>query len=159
MNTTTPLVVKPGPEWADYVRESVQEVFGMMLGIAVDKFAPMETPRAEVTSIVGFAGALRGLFIIRTSRETAAFLACKMLGTSQAGSDAEVRDAIGEVCNMVAGNFKAKVPGLDEHCMLSVPTTVSGEDYEIQPLRGSPEQDMAAIFGDAHVHLAVYVTH
>jgi CheY-specific phosphatase CheX len=158
MNTSTSLAAKPTPEWTDYIRDSVQEVFGMMLGLGIERFAQVETPPCQITSIVGLAGALRGLFMIRCSTETAAFLACKMLGTEQPGSDAEVRDAIGEICNMLAGSFKSKIPGLDEHCILSVPTTISGESYEIQPRGGGPEQDMVAIFEGSLVRLTVYVT-
>jgi hypothetical protein len=33
---------------------------------------------------------------------------------------------------MVAGNFKSKVTTLADHCMLSVPTVIWGEDYVLQ---------------------------
>ena len=42
-----------------------------------------------------------------------------------------VADAIAEICNMVAGNFKAKIPALGDNCMLSVPTVIRGDDYEM----------------------------
>jgi CheY-specific phosphatase CheX len=41
-------------------------------------------------------------------------------------------DALGELCNMVARNFKAKIPTLSDHCMLSVSTVISGENYAQQ---------------------------
>ena len=41
----------------------------------------------------------------------------------------EIWDALGEICNMVAGNFKNKIPGMGDGCMLSVPTVITGGDY------------------------------
>jgi len=32
---------------------------------------------------------------------------------------------------MIVGNFKAKVSALGEHCLLSVPTVISGQDYSM----------------------------
>jgi len=43
-------------------------------------------------------------------------------------------DAVGEICNMVAGNFKNKISGLGDGCMLSVPTVISGADYNLRTL-------------------------
>jgi CheY-specific phosphatase CheX len=37
-----------------------------------------------------------------------------------------IADALRELCNMVAGDFKAKIAILADRCMLSVPTVISG---------------------------------
>jgi len=39
---------------------------------------------------------------------------------------------MGELCNMIAGNFKSKISNLADHCMLSVPTIITGEDYSME---------------------------
>jgi CheY-specific phosphatase CheX len=36
---------------------------------------------------------------------------------------------------MIAGNFKGKLSGVGNHCMLSVPTIITGSDYETRSLR------------------------
>jgi chemotaxis protein CheX len=41
-------------------------------------------------------------------------------------SEDEVRDAFGEVANLLAGQFKLDLP---EGCALSLPTVTKGEDY------------------------------
>ena len=61
-------------------------------------------------------------------------IAGKMLGTDEHVSDECVRDALGEICNMVAGSFKGQLSDIAEKCMLSVPTVVSGKDYQLYPL-------------------------
>lgn len=48
-----------------------------------------------------------------------------------------MRDALGELCNMVAGNFKARVSNLADSCMLSVPTVITGGDYCMETVQPS----------------------
>jgi len=59
-------------------------------------------------------------------------VAMRMLGGVEQPAKAASEDAIGEIANMVAGNFKSKISTLGDGCVLSVPTIVSGEDYEVR---------------------------
>ena len=43
----------------------------------------------------------------------------------------DLGDAIAEICDMVAGNFKAKNTQLAKHCLLSVPTDFRRYNYYI----------------------------
>ena len=70
---------------------------------------------------------------IRCTSKTAADLAARMLGGD--ANPSAISDALGELCNMVAGNFKSKVSTLADHCMLSVPTVIWGEDYVMQTVQ------------------------
>ena len=58
---------------------------------------------------------------IRCTRTTATKLAALMLGEEAVSNPASARDALGELCNMVAGNFKAKITGLADACMFRFP--------------------------------------
>ena len=42
-----------------------------------------------------------------------------------------VYDAVGEICNMIAGNFKHQISELTDDCSLSPPTVVVGTDYRL----------------------------
>ena len=45
--------------------------------------------------------------------------------------DDTVKDGIGELCNMLAGAWKGKVPNLAANCGLSVPAVITGRDYHL----------------------------
>jgi chemotaxis protein CheX len=45
--------------------------------------------------------------------------------------DDTVKDGIGEICNMLAGAWKGKVPDLAANCGLSVPAVITGRDYRL----------------------------
>jgi CheY-specific phosphatase CheX len=53
-----------------------------------------------------------------------------MLGVSLEEAAAQKADAVGEICNIIAGYFKAKI-GMGDTCSLSVPTVLSGTNYQI----------------------------
>ncbi|MGA3328265.1 MAG: chemotaxis protein CheX [Terriglobia bacterium] len=111
------------------------EVFEMMVGTPLGPSDQATLPRvADYTAMIGLAGDLCGVLSFRCSMGSAARIAGKMLGTDESTSAECIRDALGEVCNMVAGSFKAQLSDVAEHCMLSVPTVVSGKDYQLYAL-------------------------
>lgn len=131
---TSAMVRSREEEWLPILELSVEEVFEIMLGCRA-KPAPMPcTPiTAEFTAMVGLAGSLCGVLAIGCDAETARQVAKCLVGNI-ADSEEQVCDALGEICNMVAGNFKNKLTGLDGRCMLSVPTIISGGEYNFRSL-------------------------
>jgi len=119
--------------------------------------APTAEPSGEQTAMVGMAGALCGMTTVRCSRATAARLASLMLGGDAASNPSTARDALGEICNMIAGNFKAKVSNLADHCMLSVPTVITGEDYSMETPEPSEGATLAFTFDGEPVWVALII--
>ena len=120
------------PSWKSLLECAALEVFEMMAGVRLEISPPStEEPRGEQTAMVGMAGALCGMTTLRCTRATSAKFASLLLGGDAASDPSTAQDALGELCNMVAGNFKGKVSNLADHCMLSVPTVITGEDYSM----------------------------
>jgi len=115
------------------IDSAVSEVFGMMLGMqsSVADSCPMPGPEKQVSAIVGFAGPMTGSCIIQMAEHTALKVTGAMMGATMTELDNSVKDAIGEVCNMVAGGWKNRLPLVAATCMLSVPTVVTGESYDV----------------------------
>jgi chemotaxis protein CheX len=100
----------------------------------------------DVTAMVGLAGQLCGVLSVRCSGQAAALMTSKMLGVALDKVGPEVADALGEVCNMVAGNFKNKITGLAEGCMLSPPTVITGSDYTLRSHADSTALEVRLLF-------------
>ena len=113
---------------------AIREVFEIMLSSKLKRPEGELVQELEFTAMVGLAGELRGVFSFRCGPKAAALIASKMLGVDASDVGEESWDAIGEVCNMIAGNFKNKIAGLSEGCVLSAPTVVTGSDYRVHPL-------------------------
>jgi chemotaxis protein CheX len=69
----------------------------------------------------------------------------------------EMADDLGEVCNMVAGNFNNKIAGLAEGCMLSPPPAITGSDDDLQSLSSSPVLELRLWFEDLPVVISVFL--
>ena len=112
--------------------ESVDEVFRMMLGAECQRLeAPVAKEDESVTAVVGFGGALSGACVFACGHSTAIHIATLMTGMEFTEIDDTVKDGIGEICNMLAGAWKGKVPGLSANCGLSVPAVITGRDYNL----------------------------
>lgn len=112
---------------------SVKEVFQTMFDGScelVEKGAADGHPES-VTAVVGFGGLLSGACVFRSDTATALRIAGRMTGMEFTELDDTVKDAYGEICNMLAGAWKGRVPNLAGHCGLSVPAVISGRDYDI----------------------------
>jgi CheY-specific phosphatase CheX len=107
---------------------------------------PAEIP-FQVTGVVGIAGAVRANCILRCSQASTIKLAAQMLGIAADSPDSQKAafDAFGEICNMVARYFKAKV-GLGNACMLSVPTIITGQGYRFHSPIVYDRIDLAVAF-------------
>jgi len=142
-----PIPADARESWAPILELSAREVFSLMLGA---ELGTISEPQAEqglnITSMVGLAGSLCGLLSFRCSSKSAVLMASKMLGMDPGSVGDEMLDAAGEVCNMVAGNFKNKISGMGDGCQLSVPTVITGEDYSLRALTNERTIDVRLIF-------------
>ncbi len=99
--------------------------------------SPSEPPSKEgldITSMVGLAGKLCGILTVRCSSKSAVRMVSRMLELDAEEAGPEAWDAVGEICNMVAGNFKNKIAGLGDGCMLSLPTVITGAEYDLHSM-------------------------
>jgi flagellar motor protein MotB len=93
--------------WRPILELAIQEVFEIMLGRQVKPAGSAAQPvKGEFTAMVGLAGALCGILTVCCAGEAARQIAKCMLGDSIDSED-QVADALGELCNMITGNFES----------------------------------------------------
>ena len=135
---------------------SVEEVFRLMLGVNCRRESSAPEPEAEsVTAVVGFGGLLSGACVFRSGARAALRIAARMTGMEFVSLDDTVKDAIGEIGNMLAGAWKGKVPDLAANCGLSVPAVITGRDYNLHVQ--APEFQLHHIyrFEDAYFEVTI----
>ena len=145
---------------------AVIEIFQMMFGLSIEvdetegeDLSQVSSCAGELgarTAIVGLSGALRGICQIRVSSIAAAEVASAMLGSPVDVHDPSVNDALGELCNMMAGGWKNSFPQLAADCVLSPPTVISGGDYRVHLRSHSPPLIRAYRFGAHRLCLMFY---
>jgi CheY-specific phosphatase CheX len=114
----------------------IEEITGMIWQSLFD--LPLErvgNPQAEVepavTGFVSIDGAWNGAVMVRCPITLATTLTASMFQAASPPTFDDVRDALGELTNMVAGNVKALLPS---PCNLSLPAVALGTDYALSVL-------------------------
>lgn len=114
----------------DILLDSTKEVFETMIFMNVD-LCP-DCIGVEGDSLLGsitFTGNIEGCMGIGCTKECAKTIARNMLAMEddEEISEAEIRDAMGEIANMVMGSIKANLLKLDVgNLNVSIPSVISG---------------------------------
>jgi len=109
----------------------VGSVFEATFGLVVERVDPAATKTEPMSSsLIGIAGSWDGAVIIECTPALAVSLAAIMFGvTERELAVDQLEDTLGELVNMIGGNFKALLP---PPCTLSLPTVVEGKDYRVR---------------------------
>ncbi len=112
------------------INQIVEDVFRLMMSLDVSQSElPGAVAAFSLTAEVQFVGAWKGAVLLQCSPEQAVGFTSRLLpGLEPSGVDVDVRDSLGELANMVAGNLKAVLPA---GVALSMPSVVEGSDYEV----------------------------
>jgi CheY-specific phosphatase CheX len=136
----------------EFLDKATNEVFSTMMGVGC---TPVESDGSSagetISAVIGLAGALSGSLVLHTVGAAAMRIAERMTGMECAEVDAMVRDAVGEVCNMVAGAWK----GLDGLGVSAVDPDGGRRDQlrAVQPAGADPHRTQLSFRGtDAGDH-------
>ena len=115
-----------------------KDIFTTMLDRSVEFGEPTYTgpqPTANVVATVGFAGTLSGYVSLCVSKEAAFEIAQALLGSSAEEAHEHVRDAAGEMANMIAGSVRTTMTEKGETLGISTPIVTVGTDFATAALR------------------------
>lgn len=88
----------------------------------------------SITGMLGFSGDIRGILRIHCPNPVAMAITGNLLGMEVTEMDEDVRDAIGEIANMVAGGLKTLLARENYAVELSIPSAIGGKTYTIHRL-------------------------
>jgi len=95
-------------------------------------------PLGDITAIIGVAGHRVGTIAVSFSRESGAALVHGMLGDDVGDLEQDMRDAVGEITNMISGQARAGIAEAGVVMQASTPTVVVGDDMEIEHKSKAP---------------------
>ncbi len=134
---------------------------------------------SPVSAILGFGGRITGSCTMCAEPTAVAAMALHLLSPALAGTasahahalqdceasqightsmeqlDATLLDSFGEICNMIAGGWKNRMPGMDSGCALSAPTIVCGSSYVLHPLGNQLLAERLYRFQGHQIHLSI----
>lgn len=85
--------------------------------------------RPTLSAVISLTGRARGTIVLNVEDEVAFNVFERMLGEKPAVVNDEVRDAVGELVNMIAGGAKAQLKELE--LSLGIPNMIDGASYSL----------------------------
>jgi chemotaxis protein CheX len=120
---------------------ATRDVFSTMLMMELGGGDPVEGAGGEVdsniTALLGLGGDIRGMLAVHCPARVAMTITSGFLGMDVDALNEDVKDAIGEIANMVAGNLKIAFAGDDLKIELAIPSTIIGQSYRVGGMLGA----------------------
>jgi len=124
---------------SEKIVESAIEIFSTMVMMEISENG---TPMTEtipltdtISGVIGMAGTHKGVLAIHLPHNVAMAITGSFLGMDVDTINEDVEDAVGELANMLGGNVKTILSEKGRDIDLSLPTTISGRQYDFQPTK------------------------
>lgn len=124
---------------SEKIIESAKEIFSsmMMMEIAVNGQQTTKSMalKESISGVIGLAGTHKGVLAIHIPNKVAMAITSAFLGMDVDEMNEDVEDAVGELANMLGGNVKSILSENGRDISLSLPSTITGQDYDFQPTK------------------------
>jgi len=140
--------------------ESVTHLFRTMLHTELTLSKPKlstDDVHADASAVIGFSGDATGCVVLCFPMHTAVKAASIFAGIEMTKDHEDFGDALGELANIVAGQAKAKLAGLN--ISISLPNVIIGKEHAVLQSRNRPRLAIPcdSAFGRFTVEVAMVV--
>lgn len=92
----------------------------------------------DISGIVGITGEAEGSLCLSFSKECILFIISKMLGEEQKEINEDVKDAVGELTNMISGDSRRRLQEIGHSFQGAIPSVISGPGHEVKHITRGP---------------------
>lgn len=92
----------------------------------------------DVSGVIGIAGEVEGSLCITFPQECILFIIGKMLGEDLKEINDEVKDAVGELTNMISGDSRRRLQEMGHSFQGAIPSVISGPGHEVKHITKGP---------------------
>ncbi len=126
-------------EISEKIIESAKEIFSSMVMMEISVTGHYKTeivPLTEsISGVIGLAGTHKGVLAIHIPIKVALAITSSFLGMDVNAINEDVKDAVGELANMLGGDIKSILSENGRDIALSLPSTITGRQYDFQPTK------------------------
>jgi chemotaxis protein CheX len=94
--------------------------------------------KGDVSGIVGLSGEARGTISVSFSEESILAIVGNMFGEPIKEINDEVKDAVGEILNIVSGQARQKLEAMGRTLKGAIPTVITGKNHAISHITKQP---------------------
>ena len=140
----------------DTLIEMFDQMFEMKLE-ASDSAAESSIEGLQIMSTVDFAGDVTGSTQILAGETLARIITAKMSDKplEEIKDEDEIKDVVGEMCNIVGGNLKTGFCDSGLSCAISTPSIIFGENFKVENLNMARYEQFIFRFYEHDVYLQI----
>ena len=97
-----------------------------------------QVARGDVSGVIGMTGETRGTISISFSEASILPIVSNMLGEEMKEMNEEIKDAVGEVTNMISGQARKRLDEQGRSLKAAIPTVIMGKDHSITHMTTYP---------------------
>jgi chemotaxis protein CheX len=94
--------------------------------------------QGDISGVIGFAGEIKGSLALSFTEQCIIKILSNMLGEDIKSMNGEIKDAVGEITNMVSGVARKKLEEMDLVLSAAIPTVACGQNHSITHVLGGP---------------------
>jgi chemotaxis protein CheX len=96
------------------------------------------TAIGDVTAIIGITGAAKGSMSLSFSESSIKAIVAGLIGTPVDDLNDEVKDAVGELTNMISGDARRRLSEESISLQGGIPTIISGRGHTVRHIHNGP---------------------
>ena len=92
----------------------------------------------DVSGVIGLTGEVSGTFSVSYTEKSILAIVSNMFGEEMKELDEEIKDAVGEITNMIAGQARQELDQLGRFLQAAIPTVILGKNHTINHVTAHP---------------------
>ena len=94
--------------------------------------------RGDVTGVIGLTGEAKGTISVSFTEKSILAIVSNMFKEEMKELNEEVKDAVGEITNMISGVARKRLEELGRSLKAAIPTVIMGKNHSISHITTSP---------------------
>ena len=114
-----------------------------------------KSARGDVSAVIGLTGDVKGTISVSFTENSILSIVSKMFGEEIREINEDIKDAVGEIANMISGQARQSLEKLDRNLKAAIPTVVMGKNHSINHI--TDEKIVAIPFNSDHGEFTIEV--
>jgi len=94
--------------------------------------------RGDISGVIGLTGSATGSLALSFSEKAIIKIVSNMLGENVKEMNSDIKDAVGEITNMISGAARKNLEAEGFYIQAAIPTVVTGKNHSIAHVKGGP---------------------
>jgi chemotaxis protein CheX len=92
----------------------------------------------DVSGVIGLTGEVSGTFSVSYTEKSILAIVSNMLGEEMKELNEEIKDAVGEITNMISGQARQELDNMGRSLQSAIPSVIMGKDHTVTHVTSRP---------------------